>query len=251
MSQSKSAATEPLWPALRTGATGPFLRQERAERTREQILHCAARIFAERGYERTGIKDVADEVAMTKGAVYFHFPNKQALAVAVVEELYSRWPVTLEAVRGKGLSPLDTVIEMFNAATTAFLEDPIMQAGTRLQNERAAIDVELPLPYVDWTNLISMLLREAAAQGQLAEHVDPDVAARVAVAAFFGAQHISDNLYARADFAERWREVRDTLFPALRARPGATATRGTTAARGSTGARTAAGTRTARSVTPR
>ncbi|MFD5468757.1 ScbR family autoregulator-binding transcription factor [Kitasatospora sp. NPDC127059] len=200
-----------------------MLRQERAERTREQILHCAARIFAERGYQQTSIKDVADEVAMTKGAVYFHFPNKQALAVAVVDELYSRWPVTLEAVRGKGLSPLDTVIEMFNAATAAFLEDPIMQAGTRLQNERDAVDVELPLPYVDWTNLISTLMHEAHGQGQLARHVDPDVAARVAVAAFFGAQHISDNLHGRADFAERWREVRDTLFPALRALPGSAA----------------------------
>ncbi|MFJ9772040.1 ScbR family autoregulator-binding transcription factor [Kitasatospora sp. NPDC101157] len=226
MSQNKGVAVEPLWPTpkiQRSGTAGPLLRQERAERTREQILHCAARIFADRGYQQTSIKDVADEVAMTKGAVYFHFPNKQALAIAVVEELYSRWPVTLEAVRGKGLSPLDTVIEMFNAATAAFLEDPIMQAGTRLQNERDAVDVELPPPYVDWTKLISMLMHEAHQQGQLARHVDPDVAARVAVAAFFGAQHISDNLNGRADFVERWREVRDTLFPALRARPGTAA----------------------------
>ncbi|MER7671460.1 ScbR family autoregulator-binding transcription factor [Kitasatospora sp. NPDC096128] len=224
MSQNEGTAVESLWPAPAArlpGATGPMLRQERAERTREQILHCAARIFAERGYQQTSIKDVADEVAMTKGAVYFHFPNKQALAIAVVDELYSRWPVTLEAVRGKGLSPLDTAIEMFNAASVAFLDDPIMQAGTRLQNERGAVDVELPLPYVDWTNLIATLMHEARDQGQLAPHMDPDVAARVAVAAFFGAQHISHNLHGRADFIERWREVRDTLFPALRARPSA------------------------------
>ncbi len=223
MTQRQADATPPLWSTARTGASavpqGPDLRQDRAVRTRAEILRCAARLFAERGYQQTGIKDVAEQVGMTKGAVYFHFPNKQALAVAVVEALYATWPRTLEAVRAKGLSPLDTVIEMFNEATSAFLNDPIMQAGTRLQNERDVIDVELPLPYVDWTTLISSLLREAAAQGQLAEDVDPEVAARVAVAAFFGAQHISNNLYDRADFAERWREVRDLLFPALRAKP--------------------------------
>ena len=202
-----------------SAVTGPDPRQERAVRTRAEILRCAAQLFAERGYQQTGIKDVADRVGMTKGAVYFHFPNKQAPAVAVVEALYSSWPRALEEVRAKGLSPLDTVIEMFNTATAAFLEDPIMQAGTRLQNERGVIEAELPLPYVDWTNLISMLLREAREQGQLADRVDPDVAARVAVAAFFGAQHISNNLHERSDFAERWREVRDLLFPAMRARP--------------------------------
>ncbi|MFR0353168.1 ScbR family autoregulator-binding transcription factor [Streptomyces sediminimaris] len=231
MSQGQSGNQAPeqafdqasLWTVRKAGGsqavTGPDLRQERAVRTRAEILRCAAQLFAERGYQQTGIKDVADRVGMTKGAVYFHFPNKQSLAVAVVEALYSSWPRALGEVRAKGLSPLDTVIEMFNTATTAFLDDPIMQAGTRLQNERDVIEAELPLPYVDWTNLISMLLREAREQGQLADHVVPDVAARVAVAAFFGAQHISNNLHERSDFAERWREVRDLLFPALRARP--------------------------------
>jgi AcrR family transcriptional regulator len=223
VTQSQDSKRESLWPVSNSAGSavhfGPDPQQERSVRTRAEILRCAAHLFAERGYQQTGIKDVAEKVGMTKGAVYFHFPNKQSLAVAVVEALYSRWPLTLEAVRAKGLSPLDTVIEMFNEATLAFLNDPVMQAGTRLQNERAVIDVELPLPYVDWTNLISMLLHEAQEHGQLADDLDPDVVARVTVAAFFGAQHISNNLHQRADFAERWREVRDLLFPALRARP--------------------------------
>lgn len=223
MTQKQAGGPDAPWTAPRTGRSsvpqGPDPRQERAIRTRAEILRCAAQLFSERGYQQTGIKDVAEKVGMTKGAVYFHFPNKQSLAVAVVEALYASWPRALEAVRAKGLSPLDTAIEMFNEATSAFLNDPIMQGGTRLQNERAVIDVELPLPYVDWTNLISTLLREARDEGQLVEGVDPDAAARVAVAAFFGAQHISNNLHDRADFGERWREVRDLLFPALRARP--------------------------------
>ncbi|MFF8730142.1 ScbR family autoregulator-binding transcription factor [Streptomyces sp. NPDC015171] len=199
---------------------GPDPRQDRAVRTRAHILRCAAEIFAVRGYPYTSITDVAQRVGMTKGAVYFHFPNKESLAVGVVEELYSHWPRTLEEVRGKGLSPLDTVIEMFNQATDAFQNDPIMQAGTRLQNERAFIDAALPEPYVDWTKLISALLREAQAMGQLRDGVDPEQAARVAVAAFFGMQHISENLHGRADIKERWAEVRDLFFPALRAPAG-------------------------------
>ncbi|KUN95717.1 TetR family transcriptional regulator [Streptomyces caeruleatus] len=199
---------------------GPDPRQDRAVRTRAHILRCAAEIFAVRGYPYTSITDVAQRVGMTKGAVYFHFPNKESLAVAVVEELYSRWPRTLEEVRGKGLSPLDTAVEMFNDAADAFQNDPIMQAGTRLQNERAFIDAELPEPYVDWTSLISTLLREARDLGQLHDGVDPDQAARVTIAAFFGMQHISENLHRRADLKERWLEVRELIFPLLRAHEG-------------------------------
>ncbi|MGP3971683.1 ScbR family autoregulator-binding transcription factor [Streptomyces sp. 6N223] len=196
---------------------GPDPRQDRAVRTRAHILRCAAEIFAVRGYPYTSITDVAQRVGMTKGAVYFHFPNKESLAVAVVEELYSRWPRTLDEVRSKGLSPFDTVIEMFDQATGDLANDAIMQAGTRLQNERSFIDAELPEPYVDWTSLISSLLHEARELGQLRDGVDPDQAARVTVAAFFGMQHISDNLHRRADIMERWTEVRDLIFPALRA----------------------------------
>ncbi|MCX4883159.1 ScbR family autoregulator-binding transcription factor [Streptomyces sp. NBC_00847] len=224
MSRTKPpVAAQPVEPGGKPAKSpvlrGPDLRQDRAVRTRAHILRCAAEIFAVRGYPYTSIMDVAQRVGMTKGAVYFHFPNKESLAVAVVEELYSRWPLTLEEVRGKGLSPLDTAIEMFNQATDAFQSDPIIQAGTRLQNERAFIDADLPAPYLDWTNLISSLLREAQAMGQLRDGVAPDKAARVAVAAFFGMQHISDNLHLRADIKERWREVRDLLFLALRAQP--------------------------------
>ncbi|WP_079056324.1 ScbR family autoregulator-binding transcription factor [Streptomyces caeruleatus] len=212
---------EPMPPGEKSQVLrGPDPRQDRAVRTRAHILRCAAEIFAVRGYPYTSITDVAQRVGMTKGAVYFHFPNKESLAVAVVEELYSRWPRTLEEVRGKGLSPLDTAVEMFNDAADAFQNDPIMQAGTRLQNERAFIDAELPEPYVDWTSLISTLLREARDLGQLHDGVDPDQAARVTIAAFFGMQHISENLHRRADLKERWLEVRELIFPLLRAHEG-------------------------------
>jgi AcrR family transcriptional regulator len=216
--QASAAVDELQVPTFSAGtkvSRGGDLRQDRAVRTRALILRCAAEVFAKCGYLDTSMKDVADRIGMTKGAVYFHFPDKEALATAVVEELYLRWPNVLATVQAKELPPFDAIIDMFDQAAVAFCEDPIVQGGTRLQNERASIDVELPKPYLDWINVIHSLMRDAAAEGQLKEGVDPAVAARVAVSAFFGAQHISANLNDRADWLERWAEVRDLLFPAL------------------------------------
>jgi AcrR family transcriptional regulator len=196
---------------------GPAPQQERAIRTRAQILEAAAEIFAARGYRGASVKDVAERVGMTKGAVYFHFPSKESLAIAVVEEHYARWPVAMEEIRSQGFSPLETVEEMLNRAARAFRDEPVMQAGARLQNERAFIDAELPLPYVDWTHLLQSLLQDAREAGQLRAGVEPEASARALVAAFFGMQHISDNLHQRTDIMERWSEMRELMFFAIRA----------------------------------
>src|ERR1700704_1166717 len=51
-------------------------RAVQAERTRQQILQTAQRLFAERGYDATSLQMIADELGLTKAAVYYHFPAK-------------------------------------------------------------------------------------------------------------------------------------------------------------------------------
>jgi AcrR family transcriptional regulator len=213
-----TSAQQPAAFAIRhNGPRGPHPQQDRSIRTRAQVLEAAAELFAARGYRGTSVKDVAERVGMTKGAVYFHFPSKESLAVAVVEEHYARWPAAMEEIRAQGFAPLETAEEMLTRAAQAFRDDPIMQAGARLQNERAFIDAELPLPYLDWTHLLQALLIDARKAGQLRAGVDPGAAARALVAAFFGMQHISDNLHQRTDIMERWQEMRELMFFAIRA----------------------------------
>lgn len=195
---------------------GPVPKQDRSARTRLLVLTAAAELFALHGFRHTSVQAVADRVRMTKGAVYFHYPTKEALAVAVVEAHYARWPMLLDEVSGRGLGPLETVVRMLEGAALSFRDDVVVQAGARLQIERPQIDAELPTPYVDWTELLASLLAEARAAGELREGVAPEVAARSLVAAFFGAQHISDVLRGRRDVVERWAEVGDLLFTAIR-----------------------------------
>lgn len=197
---------------------GPEPKQDRSTRTRQLVLTAASELFAEHGFRHTSVKDVADRVEMTKGAVYFHYPTKEALAVAVVEEHYGRWPALLEQVVAEGYGPLDTVAEMLARAAMAFRDDVIVQAGARLQIERPQIDAQLPTPYVDWTELLESLLVSAQEGGELREGVRPAAAARSLVAAFFGTQHISDVLHGRTDVVDRWAEASDLLLAAIRAR---------------------------------
>jgi AcrR family transcriptional regulator len=60
---------------------------ERREKTRAAIVKAAKRIFGERGFAATTMDDIAGAARVAKGAVYHHFPTKEALFEAVFEQV--------------------------------------------------------------------------------------------------------------------------------------------------------------------
>ncbi|MFE9122213.1 ScbR family autoregulator-binding transcription factor [Streptomyces sp. NPDC007172] len=189
------------------------LKQERAIRTRALILDAAARAFADKGYPATTILDVAELMGATKGAVYFHFANKNALAAAVTEEFYARLRASAQQVQEQDLPPAAAVRELLTRTGTMFRDDQVIRAGARLQIERSLIDADLPAPFVGYTETVTGLLRAAGAEGALPTGSDPEVLGRVLVSAFFGAQHMSWVMNDRADIAERVEEILATVLP--------------------------------------
>ena len=67
-----------------------FVKDRKAERsaqTRRLLLDVARRLFAEHGYAGTATEQVVQQAGVTRGALYYHFRNKQDLFRAVVEDL--------------------------------------------------------------------------------------------------------------------------------------------------------------------
>ena len=58
-------------------------------RARDEIIEAAFRLFLERGYEATSLARILDTVPYSKGAVYHHFANKEALLDAVIERFFT------------------------------------------------------------------------------------------------------------------------------------------------------------------
>jgi AcrR family transcriptional regulator len=53
--------------------------------TRAQILDAARRLFVRQGYQHTSIREIAEQLGMTKTAVLYHFPTKADILAAVAE----------------------------------------------------------------------------------------------------------------------------------------------------------------------
>ena len=87
--------------------------------TQEKILQESMRLFLERGYHGTSIDDITRAAGITKGALYWHFKNKEELLTRIVEEYEKRFLnnliLTVEAVKGGVLDKFEKYIH-FNSA---------------------------------------------------------------------------------------------------------------------------------------
>jgi AcrR family transcriptional regulator len=62
--------------------------EERSERSRTQILDAALKLFSHRGYGATSVRDIAEAAGVSKGNVYHHFPDKETIFRALLDQYF-------------------------------------------------------------------------------------------------------------------------------------------------------------------
>lgn len=76
---------------MRKEAAKRVIKQERAAKTRADILEAAINLFARKGILATTMSELAKAIKMTPGALYWHFPTKEDLLLAAIEALHERY----------------------------------------------------------------------------------------------------------------------------------------------------------------
>ncbi|MEZ5149566.1 TetR family transcriptional regulator [Rhodococcus zopfii] len=109
------------------------LQQERARRTRAAIVESAAAEFSKRGYAAASINAILEHSNATKGAMYFHFDSKEALARAVLEEGLERYRTLVDRwVQAPGLDPFERLHGLVADLGDALHRDAIIRAEFKL-----------------------------------------------------------------------------------------------------------------------
>lgn len=81
--------------------------KEAAEETKQKIIDAAVELFETNGYNATRIEDIAEKTGMTRGAVYWHFKNKDDLYVSIFELFEKRLDRLLDESKEKTNSQLE------------------------------------------------------------------------------------------------------------------------------------------------
>ncbi|MDT0487635.1 TetR/AcrR family transcriptional regulator [Streptomyces doebereineriae] len=144
-------------------------RQQRAVRSREAIVRAAAHIVDRYGLKGATLSRVSGEAGLSKGAVYFHFADKDALATALEEEA-ERALDGLATARGRPTGPaMASVVETTRELVGLLSRDVVVRAGFQVSCDRA----EGGVPTLR-RRLVTLLLRQledARRDGSLAPGV--------------------------------------------------------------------------------
>ena len=58
--------------------------------TRERIQSVALELFAEQGYDKTSLREIAERLDVTKAALYYHFKSKEDIVTSLVEDYFGQ-----------------------------------------------------------------------------------------------------------------------------------------------------------------
>jgi AcrR family transcriptional regulator len=145
--------------------------------SRDDVVRAAGRLFADRGYHGTSMRDLGKELGLLGSSLYSHVSSKQDLLVEVVEEgarLFEESAAKALATEGTAADRLDALI----AGHVDVVLDNIDVARTFL-NEARVLDMDHRSRIVDardhYEAGFRSVIREGAEDGSFARNVDPKI----------------------------------------------------------------------------
>ncbi|MFF0016298.1 ScbR family autoregulator-binding transcription factor [Streptomyces sp. NPDC005374] len=186
-----------------------MVQQERAIRTRRAVLEAAAQVFAEHGYVAATVADILKLAGVTKGALYFHFDSKEALAKGVLELQADQRLPTQE-------TRLQEVVDITMTMAHRLPIDSVLRAGARLSADPVGRE-HCGSAWSVWVVVLTDLLSRAHRNGETLAHVQPREIAELIVGAFNGVQlysYVENNL---GDVEHRVSVLMSHLMPSIAA----------------------------------
>ncbi|MGF6147943.1 Toluene efflux pump ttgABC operon repressor [Kingella potus] len=155
--------------------------KEEAQKTREQLMQSALDTFLEHGVARTSLAAIARNAGVTRGALYWHFKNKEDLFEALFEKIFLACRASLSdglgEHDGQGLHRM--LCGMFDRIryddTHRKLFTIIHLKCEFTEETRAVFDVKKK--YIGlWEEQLRGLIRSCTERGELPQAIDPDLA---------------------------------------------------------------------------
>ena len=157
--------------------------KEEAEKTKSKILENALKVFLKIGYSKTTLSDIAKSAGYTRGAVYWHFKNKQEILENLISKFHGRVFSKQKDIIESSLDPIQKIKKMVNINFPLLYNNKEFRDFVELTWFKTEIDQHEGLLQgkiavtKTFNDTITLLFKEALKEGQLKKDVDPEIAA--------------------------------------------------------------------------
>lgn len=174
--------------------------------TRQELLLAAEREIHLHGFQAASLSRILDATGVTKGALYHHFPGKQALGYAVVDEIWAPWmrAIWVAPLSDPTGNPIDQLLSVIERAGQEMTDNDVL-LGCPLNNlgqEMSPIDQgfrdRINALLAEWRAAIAGALARGRASGQVDARVQPEATAAFLVASLEGCIGMAKNAQSKA-----------------------------------------------------
>lgn len=164
----------------------------KGERRNQEIFDTAAHLFANRGYARTSIRDLAEALGMQKSSLYHYFDSKEDLLHRMLDQFMDQALERIESLCGQDLPPLEKLAEFMRFYTHIYAgdRDRLMLLVNDLDCLTPQRKTQVVAKQRRYVAVIRSILAELKQAGLLA-----DLPLPVLVFAFFGMVHYTPKWY--------------------------------------------------------
>jgi TetR/AcrR family transcriptional repressor of nem operon len=186
-----------------------------SEKTRAHILEVAFMEIYARGFNAVGIREIATQAGLTIGAFFHHFPSKNDVAYAIIDEIIhkgilERWVEPLAAYK----NPVQGILKCFKKTFETW-PDEYVRLGCPLNNltqEMTPVDASIrkrtQAVLDDWIGGTERYLRQAQTDGYLKKSADPRATAEFVVTLQEGTFAMGKALSDRRVFDSNYRALK-------------------------------------------
>jgi AcrR family transcriptional regulator len=191
------------------------VRQARSEATRRRIIDSAVDLINEIGYPASGLADIIERAELTKGALYYHFESKEAVATAIIEEGMDKILDGFRSADRPNSPAMENIVLGLFAVADAINADGVAQAACRLLRTFGGFNPAAKATYGILEDDLSERVTSAVEQHDLRSDVDAEAVVATVLASMLGAELVSSALSDGRDLRRRFALNLEILLPAI------------------------------------
>jgi len=164
---------------------------------RSRVLDAAARLFRERGYHATGMRDVMQATGISSGALHHHFPTKESLALAVITDrvapvVRASWidPIRTASSVGKGVGQVFADIVRGIEERGSVAGCPLNNLAMELSFSNPQFRLALESIFREWESVLAERIGETRGGARL-DRAKRSAAAAFVIATYSGAMNLA------------------------------------------------------------
>jgi AcrR family transcriptional regulator len=192
-----------------------MVRQARSEATRRRIVESAVELINEIGYPASGLADIIERAELTKGALYYHFDSKEAVATAIIEEGTAAVVGAYRSAARTSSPALENIVHGLFVVADVITADSVAEAACRLLRTFGGFNPVAKATYGILQDELAVGVTSAVQEGDLRSDIEADTIVAAVLSSMLGAEMVSSALADGRDLRRRFALNLEVLLPAI------------------------------------